>query len=446
MNLKGNQRGGARELAEHLLNVTENEHIEVHEVRGFMSVDLEQALEEIHAINRGTKCKQPMFSLSFNPPPDKDVPIEIFEKAIEKAEQRLGLEQQPRVVVFHEKKGRRHAHCVWSRIDADKMTAINMPFYKFRLRNLSRELYLEHGWKLPKGLENSQNRNPLNFTLAEWQQAKRHGEDPKAIKTVFQKCWRLTKTDKAFSKELESNGYYLARGDRRGFVAVDWQGEVYSLTKWIGVGSKEMKTRLGDIQSLPSVIETKAKLAKHMTQKLQGFVRESEIANKEISARMVQERTKMAERHREERTVLYTRLEKRTQEENKIRVARFPSGIRIVWSVITGQYWAIRRRNEAEAAQCLAQDRAERQTLIGRQLKERSKLQQQMTVWLEQHWQKTALFKQDIAYYLSMDVQKDLRDRAAVTRVAPEHVPLRPSNSTRNDLNEHRYGATDRDL
>jgi hypothetical protein len=107
MNLKGNQRGGARQLAAHLLNAKENEHVEVHEVRGFMSVGLKPALEEIYAISRGTRCKQPMFSLSLNPPPDKDVPIEAFEAAVAKVEKKLGLDGQPRVIVFHEKKGRR---------------------------------------------------------------------------------------------------------------------------------------------------------------------------------------------------------------------------------------------------------------------------------------------------------------------------------------------------
>lgn len=39
MILVGNQRGGAKDLALHLLK-KENEHIEVHEVRGFASVEL----------------------------------------------------------------------------------------------------------------------------------------------------------------------------------------------------------------------------------------------------------------------------------------------------------------------------------------------------------------------------------------------------------------------
>lgn len=116
MILKGNQRAGARELAAHLMNTKDNEHIELHDVRGFMSVDLKGALQEIHAVSRATRCTKYMFSLSLNPPIEENVPIDTFEKSIEKIERSLGLEKQPRVIVFHEKQGRRHAHCVWSRM------------------------------------------------------------------------------------------------------------------------------------------------------------------------------------------------------------------------------------------------------------------------------------------------------------------------------------------
>lgn len=62
MILVGNQRGGAKDLALHLLK-QENEHVEVHEVRGFASNNLMAALNEAHAISRATRCKQFLFSL-----------------------------------------------------------------------------------------------------------------------------------------------------------------------------------------------------------------------------------------------------------------------------------------------------------------------------------------------------------------------------------------------
>ncbi len=212
MILVGNQRGGAKDLALHLLK-QENEHVEVHEVRGFASDNLMAALNEAYAISRATRCKQFLFSLSLNPPREENVSTETFEQAIDRAEEKLGLHGQPRAVVFHEKNGRRHCHAVWSRIKMDEMKAVQLSFSKRKLIDLSRELSLKHGWTMPAGLKQSHERDPRNFTLAEWQQAKRIGKDPKQIKAVFQECWSLSKTQNAFAHTLKEQGYILARGD-----------------------------------------------------------------------------------------------------------------------------------------------------------------------------------------------------------------------------------------
>lgn len=148
MILKGSQRGGAKQLGLHLLRTDENEHVEVHEIRGFASQDLIGALREAEAVSRGTRCKQFLFSVSLSPPPNERPGPGAFEDALARIEKKNGLEGQPRVVVFHEKEGRRHAHAAWSRIDAESMTARNLSHYKLKLRDVSRELYLEHGWRM----------------------------------------------------------------------------------------------------------------------------------------------------------------------------------------------------------------------------------------------------------------------------------------------------------
>ena len=56
MILHGNQRGGASDLALHLLK-DENEHVEVHELRGFVSDNLVSALNEVYAVSRGIDTK-----------------------------------------------------------------------------------------------------------------------------------------------------------------------------------------------------------------------------------------------------------------------------------------------------------------------------------------------------------------------------------------------------
>lgn len=125
------------------------------------------------------------------------------------------------------------------------MKAVNLPFFKIRLNSLSKELFLEHGWTLPDGYRENGWKNPLNFTLAEWQQAKRIDLDPREIKQVFRDAWERSDNLPSFKAALEDRGYFLARGDQRGFVATDIHGEVYSVARMAGVKTKELQSRLG---------------------------------------------------------------------------------------------------------------------------------------------------------------------------------------------------------
>jgi hypothetical protein len=76
--IKGNQRGGGQALAAHLMNVRDNDHVELHEVRGFASHDLAGAFLEVEIAAAGTKCQQPFFSVSLNPPKGHNAGIEDF--------------------------------------------------------------------------------------------------------------------------------------------------------------------------------------------------------------------------------------------------------------------------------------------------------------------------------------------------------------------------------
>lgn len=193
MILKGSQRCGSRQLAAHLLKTEDNEHVEVHDIRGFMSDNLQGAFHEAYAASRGTRCQQFLFSLSLNPPENETVSVDVFETAIERVENKLGLQDQPRVIVFHEKEGRRHAHCVWSRIDTDEMKAVHLPHFKRKLADVSKELYLEHNWQIPKGFIDKNQKSPFNFTRDEWNKAQRSGKHPKDVKIQLQECWATCK-------------------------------------------------------------------------------------------------------------------------------------------------------------------------------------------------------------------------------------------------------------
>ncbi|NRA88907.1 MAG: relaxase/mobilization nuclease domain-containing protein [Rhizobiales bacterium] len=361
-------------LGRHLLK-QENEHVEEYQVRGFMADNVMDAMKEAQAIAQGTKCKQHVFSLSLNPPESETVSAQDFEKAADKIGEHLGLGQQPRIIVIHEKEGRRHAHCVWSRIKTSEMKAVQLSHYKNKLQEKSRELFLEHGWKMPNGLLHKGQRNPLNFTLSEWQQAKRMGHDAKSIKSSLQDCWSNSDDKASFIQALKVQGYYLARGDRRGFVAVTYEGEVLSLTRMVGKKSKTIKERLGDPNLLLSVEKTKRLIAHEITPLIERYIRNHK--NKfHASIKPLNDRRKVITKaHRNQRTSQKTSLEKRWRQEQMFRSNRFRKGLRGIWDRVTGNHSKLRMRNEKEVKTATKRDDLECHALIVEQMTERRQIQ-----------------------------------------------------------------------
>lgn len=303
MILVGNQRGGAKELAIHLLK-DENDHVEIHEIRGFAARDLRGAFNEAYAVSRGTHCRQYLYSCSLNPPATANVEIEDFVATIARIESELGLTGQPRAIIFHEKGGRRHAHCVWSRIRADNMKAVQLSFTHKKLMRIARELYIEHRWQMPRGLVQSTASDPRNFTFAQWQQAKRVSQDPRAIATAIQDAWAISDTKASLMKALDERGYRLARGDSKAFVIVDRHGEVYSLPRWLGLKTKEVRARLGDGNDLPDVAEVTSQIAQDMRPVIERLKNEilRDLSGENKSLRT--ERSAVLARHREARQIV----------------------------------------------------------------------------------------------------------------------------------------------
>jgi hypothetical protein len=375
MILKGSQRSGGQQLGQHLLRTDENEHVEVHEVRGFMADTVLGAMKEAQALSMGTRCKQYLFSLSLSPPETENVRVEVFTTALAKIEERLGLMDQPRIVVFHEKEGRRHAHAVWSRIDADTMTAKQLSFFKSKLTAVSRELYLENGWKMPRGLMDERHKDPTNFTLAEWQQGKRAGLNPGDIKAIVQECWAVSDNRASFATALEERGLYLAKGDRRGYVALTYSGEVLAISRLIDGRAKDVAARLGKAYDLPGVEATKVRIAKTLMPVLNRYVSEAkQKAAAELSP-LVASRKAMQAQHMAERKRLDDGQKARHEVELRERAGRIRKGFMGLWDRITGDYAKAKLKNEVEAFHCLQRDRAQRDVLVSDQLAERRKLQ-----------------------------------------------------------------------
>lgn len=375
MIIKASHRGGAKQLGLHLLKTEENEHVTVHEMRGFVSDDLIGAMKESYAVSHGTKCQTHLFSVSFNPPSDADVSDEVFEDAANRLEKSCGLTGQPRALVFHEKEGRRHMHAVWSRIDADTMKARELGLYKYKARELSRELYLEHNWQMPRGLIDAREADPRNFTLEEWQECKRMGKNARDVKGQVQDCWAISDSKAAFEAALSENGMWLAKGDRRGYVAVTHEGDTISLSRYIGKKSKELEAKLGKAETLRSVEETKAHIAKEMSPTFERLISETKNKGEEERSHIETKRLEMVTQQRAERQTLLQEQQVRCQREAQERSDRINKGLRGLWDRLTGRHKRVLEANTTAAKEAEQRDNRERDAQIRKQMNDRRKLQ-----------------------------------------------------------------------
>jgi hypothetical protein len=418
MILKGNQRACGGQLALHLMNDRDNEHVTVHGLRGFISDDLHGAFNEAYAISQGTKCKQFLFSLSLNPPETETVPVDVFNDAIDRIEQKLGLTSQPGAIVFHEKEGRRHAHCVWSRIDIEEMKAINLPHYKLKLRDISRELYLEHQWKMPRGLTNSEECDPLNFSLAEWQQAKSAGVDARKVKEAIQDAWAISDSPMAFDYALMECGFRLAQGDRRGYVAIDIDGNIFAVSRAVGVKAKDVRAKLGDAEQLPTVYDMQNTIASAVAEKLTAFADAQSHKLKKVEQAFEAQRRALVFEQRKARQTLANKHSDRQTLEAVMRSSYLPRGLRALWFHVTGAYGKIKRESEIEAENCRQRDRAELAALVESQLCERREIRSQNRSTRKQYSvQLRDLFDEIASRQTQLDCPQSERARALINLV-----------------------------
>lgn len=375
MILVGSQRGGAKNLALHLMK-QDNEHVEVYQVKGFVSDSVKGALNEAYATSKATRCHKFLYSLSINPPANQTVSTDDLLSAIDRSEKTLGLKGQPRVIVFHEKEGRRHAHCVWSRIDTDQMKAVHIAHDKRRLVSLTRDLFIENGWRMPKGLINSENRDPTNYTLAEYQQAKRVGRKAAEIKADFQSAWVQSDSLGSFRNALRERGYWFAKGDRRGFVALDHNLKPFSVSRWVGLKSKEISARLGKPDDrLPDVEEVTQQVRSEMSDSLHRLSQAIERRSREAQDRFEARRRALVERQKAERSALTQAQTRKWEAASKERQARFNRGFSGIWDRLRGEHRRIQKLNEREAFEQAKADQKARDAMVWRHLKQRQRIE-----------------------------------------------------------------------
>lgn len=161
-------------------------------------------------------------------------------------------------------------------------------------------------------------------------------QDAKELKAVFQLCWKRSDSQRSLANALQEHGLALAKGDRRGFVATDINGEVYALARWCGVTTKDVRARLGKPDNLPSVAWATENLAKAVLPAVEKLKKAAARKEDQVKERQEKLLWQLTEKHQGERRQLSARQAKRSQAELEIRQERFNKGLRGLFDRITG--------------------------------------------------------------------------------------------------------------
>ena len=204
-------------------------------------------------------------------------------------------------------------------------------------------------------------------------------------------------------------------------MAVDFEGEVYSLSRWLGVKKKELKQKLGDHEELPSADQAREFLQSRMRQGTEQLLAEKRAMFKERKKPVVQELRQLVNIQRQEREELLERQRERWVTETKARAGRFAKGMTGIWDMMSGKNAEIREINEQEAAAAHNRDRAEMEAMVRRHLDESRDLHKTLNFYKTQHREEEWQLKKQIAGHINAatapekpkDSQQDIKEHLA---------------------------------
>ena len=262
--LAASSRRGAIDLALHLSNRVDNERVNICEVRAASSQSLYDAFLEWETIADQSKTRKCFYSLSINPDPimQRDLTEDEWQRAIDHIELKMGLENQPRAVVFHDKIGeangelRTHCHVVWLRVNTKTLKSISDSNDYYKLRAAARELTKEFQLELRRGRRGDGLEN--GYELAASQGKNRDVETSAERKATITDLWSKHHDQAELEIALSNAGYVIAQGNRRSHCIVDRDGQIHSLARQIsGARLKDVRARLKPCEDYPTVEQAK---------------------------------------------------------------------------------------------------------------------------------------------------------------------------------------------
>ncbi len=234
--------------------------------------DIHAAMAEWDELGQLTRGQKPLYHMQLCPEARYEVTDEQWRRMAQIALERLGLAGHDYALVLHpgvkdDGEDKPHAHLAVCRTNRDTLTMWDTGKNFEKHERASLEIAKEFGWEIVPGKHAKRDREKqpefprAESTQAEEQQAKRTGMSVDERKEQITALRAQADTAQAFKNALEDAGYVLAKGDKRGFVLVDGEGEVFSLSKFVtDIKGKEYNAFMEPIDraTLPSVNEAKA--------------------------------------------------------------------------------------------------------------------------------------------------------------------------------------------
>jgi hypothetical protein len=266
MVIRGASRGNGAQLANYLTQQADNDNVCVFDIRGTSQpTDLRKSLIEMSLTSELTMSDKGLYHAQINPAygEDKMMQPKDWLDAAAILEKELNLSNQKRIIVFHEKKNRTHAHVVWERYNHEKGIMVSDSFSR---------------------LAQDKARKKMEQELVQKETPHRNVKRPE-MKVVLSEIWKKTASGKEFIKASLQKGYQIAKGEfRHPFMVVDKEGRSFDLVRQLeGVKTKELRECLKEekLRSAKEAIESvrqkqlkeKSKLPEERAQKPGVWVR-----------------------------------------------------------------------------------------------------------------------------------------------------------------------------
>lgn len=244
-----------KNMIKHLTRLDENDSVNILEIdEALPTATIEAALTEWQLLVTSlTRSKKGFYEANINPQDDEHLTPEQFIQAADILEEKLGFTGQPRLIVQHEKKGRTHVHVLWQStlIEEGKIISDSHNYRKHE----EAAIEIEKTFDLePSPRKYSQNKEePVKHAKhdrADDEKAKRSGISLEERNALITQLYEQSKSGAAFSRALEEEGYYLARGDKATFFVVDPGHEAHLLRTCIdGAKQSEINKALYPIKA-----------------------------------------------------------------------------------------------------------------------------------------------------------------------------------------------------